>query len=105
MPGTTLPVTGGPPARTGPASAAVRTSAPTTEIERFITGSPSLAVSLAVVRLRRLAVAEEPLQRGLTGQDRVGLPDRIGDALLAVGIDPLAHALGGLRDLEDHDGR
>src|SRR3954447_9247678 len=51
---------------------------------------------LADVRLRRLRVTELPLERRRPGADRVGVPDRVIDALLAVAVDPDAHPLGGL---------
>src|SRR4051812_20110478 len=100
IPAWVLPVTGGP-ASAVPAVPIARINTARTEIERFIAVLPS---SFAWV-LRFLAVAEEPLQGRLAGQDRVGVPDRVRDALLAILVDPLAHLLRALRDRENHDGR
>src|SRR5687768_16168185 len=51
---------------------------------------------LADVCVRRLAIAELPLQWRCAGLDRVGFPDHVGDALVAVGVRVAAHALCGL---------
>src|SRR5262245_47860997 len=95
----------GPTAPTGAARTSAAKTPVATAISLFMWSFPPPVLrSLTDVGVRRLPVVQQPFQRSRSRVDGVRLPDRVGDALLPIGVDPYAHSHRLLRDPHDHDG-